>query len=87
MGIPYNDTRSHKNDTSMGNNKEVITNADGTNVSTFKIYQPSQIDEHFLDVLSKNFTCEGVIFTADNSSVAPRRARKKLCYHHQWTLL
>ena len=54
MGIPYNDTRSHKNDTSMGNNKEVIPNADGTNVSTFKIDQPSQIDEHILDVLSRH---------------------------------
>ena len=38
---------------SMGNNKKVISNPVGTDVSTFTIYQPSQMDEHILDVLRR----------------------------------
>ena len=53
MGLQYNDTKSHDNDMSMENSKEVILNADGTDISTFTTYQPSQMDEHILDVLSR----------------------------------
>ena len=53
MGLQHNDTSSHDNNMSMGNNKEVIHNADGTDVSTFTIDQPSQMDGNILDVLSR----------------------------------
>ena len=52
-GLQHNDTSSHDNGMSMRNNKEVIPDADGTNVSICTTYQPSQIDEHILDVVSR----------------------------------
>ena len=53
MFLQHNDTSGYDNDMSMGNNKEVTSNSVGTDVFTFTIYQPSQMDEHILDVLSR----------------------------------
>ena len=53
MGLQYNGTRNHDNDMSMENSKEVILNADRTDISTFTTYQPSQMDEHILDIVSR----------------------------------
>ena len=52
MGLQHNNTSNHNNDMNIGNNKEVIPNANVMDRFTFTTDQPSQMDEHILDVLS-----------------------------------
>jgi len=51
--LQHNNISNHDNAMSIGNNTPVIPNVDRTDVSTFRIDQPSQTDECVLNVLSR----------------------------------